>query len=75
MPLPLAHQLNQLDTCFNKMTVNMTYFHTVLSSAQVLENEANEHIYLSVSAARQKNDFLFLFFYMEVVIPLHFLQP
>ena len=34
----------------------MTYFHTVLFSAQVLENESNEHQYLPVSAARQKND-------------------
>ena len=42
----------------------MTYFHTVLYSARVLENEANEHQYLPVSAARQKNDI----FYTEVVI-------
>lgn len=53
------------------MTVNMTYFHTVLFSAQVLENESNEHQYLPVSAARQKNDI----FYTEVVMPLQFLQP
>jgi len=49
----------------------MTYFHTVLFSAQVLENEANEHQYLPVSAARQKN----CIFYTEVVMPLQFLQP
>ncbi len=79
MPLPLAHQLNQLDTCFNKSARNralkwletwLTFIQYFFQHRCLKMSRMSISIWL-VSAARQKNDI----FYTEVVMPLQFLQP